>query len=227
MPYLVRSFYKYSTQKLWLKILPQQGKKSRFQHFHTRWLKSYIAVKQQFTFNLGLNAAKNTRIPSKKKIGINVVRNLIMYKIVGERICLSPPRVELGDTKDWCSWNIIFFKNSKIYSIWGSTMLKILIPSKKVRIKVVRNWISYKKVLEHKCLSPHNGGRGHKKLFNFNPISFQKFRISGKIMTDWNIRWSRTARIFKFYNITNWTFQEISKIRHCDKILKFVTIINL
>ncbi len=65
MTYLVRLFYEHSTLKLLLKILLSLSKKSSFERFCTRWLKYYIALKLQVTFNLGLNAAKNKH-PIKK-----------------------------------------------------------------------------------------------------------------------------------------------------------------
>ncbi len=50
--------------------------------------------------------------------------------------------------------NIIMYYNGKVCSLWGSTLPKIRITSKKLQIKVVQNWISYKKVRERICLTP-------------------------------------------------------------------------
>ncbi len=46
------------------------------------------------------------------------------------RMSISP-RVEQENSKDWYGWNIIFYWNCKLHSIYGSTPLKIRIISKK------------------------------------------------------------------------------------------------
>ncbi len=90
----------------------------------------------------------------QKKLQIKVVRHWISSKKVRELICLSPPGVELGDSKDWQVPSIILKGNSKLHSIYCSILRKIRTASKKFQIKVVRNWISSKKVRERVCLSP-------------------------------------------------------------------------
>ncbi len=154
MPYMVKLFYEHSTLKLWLKILLPRGKKSNFQHFWTMWLKYYIVLKWQITLNFGLTS---------KKCGIKVVRNWILYKKVCERLCLSPHRVEIGDLKDSHLQNIIMYKNGKVDSVWGSMLPKIHITSKNIEIKVVRNWILYKKVYEGIVLPPSRVELGDSK----------------------------------------------------------------
>ncbi len=64
-----------------------------------------------------------------------------------------PSRVELGRSKDWYGWKIILHRNGKIHSCKGSTLPKIRITWKKLKIKVVQNWILSKKVRERICLS--------------------------------------------------------------------------
>ncbi len=63
------------------------------------WLKHDIVLKCQITFNLGLNAAKNTY--HTKKVLIKSSSELNFEQKVHECICLSSPRVELGGSKDW------------------------------------------------------------------------------------------------------------------------------
>ncbi len=46
-----------------------------------------------------------------------VVRNWISPKKVPEDICLSPPGVELGGSKDWQVQNIILKGNNELHSI--------------------------------------------------------------------------------------------------------------
>ncbi len=90
----------------------------------------YQYSKWESIFSLWLNAAKNThRI--KKKLKIKVVQNWISYKKVHERICLSPPGMEPGGSKDSHLWKIIMYKNGEVDSVWGSTPPKIRIASKK------------------------------------------------------------------------------------------------
>ncbi len=48
---------------------------------------------------LGFNTAKNTDY-YKKKILVEVVENLIPYKKLSGRTCLSSPTVELGGSKE-------------------------------------------------------------------------------------------------------------------------------
>ncbi len=60
-------------------------------------LLKYSPINGEITFPLGLKIAKNRII--WKKLRIKVVWNCISYQNVRERICLSPPRVELGAPK--------------------------------------------------------------------------------------------------------------------------------
>ncbi len=55
-------------------------------------------------------------------------------------LCLSlppppPPGVELGGSKDWYGWNIIMYKNSKLYSLYSWMLWKIPIIWKKALSK--------------------------------------------------------------------------------------------
>ncbi len=88
------------------------------------WLKYNIVLKLQITFNLGL--LTKIRITSKKG-SKRVVRNWILYKKVRQRICLSPNRAELGASKDWYSYYIIWYWNCKLLAL----LPKIRITSKK------------------------------------------------------------------------------------------------
>ncbi len=71
---------------------------------------------------------------SSKKI--EIVRNWISYKKVPGRICLSPPQVELGGSKDQYIWNLIMYRKGKLDSLRGSVMPKICITSKKASNKI-------------------------------------------------------------------------------------------
>ncbi len=66
-------------------------------------LKYYFVLKWQNTFNLGLNATKNTYQIKKK------VENEISYKKVSGRTCVPPPGVELGTSKDEYVSNILLY----------------------------------------------------------------------------------------------------------------------
>ncbi len=93
---------------------------------------------------------------TRKKLQIKVVWNWISYKKVPKSICLSPHRVELGARKTdmveiWYSTEM-----EKYIQFGAQSCQKYTSHEKKFQIKVVRNWILYKKVLEHICLSlPH------------------------------------------------------------------------
>ncbi len=56
-------------------------------------------------------------------------------KKVSGHICLSLPRVELGVPKIAIFWNIIMFKNGEVDSLWGWTLPKIRITSKRASNK--------------------------------------------------------------------------------------------
>ncbi len=119
------------------------------------WLKYDIILKGQNTFNLGLNTAINTH-HAKKKLQIKVDQNWISHQKVHEHICLSPPPpgVEIGSWKYWHGWKMILYWNSKNIQFRAQRCQKYASHEKKLQIKVVQNWILYKKVPECICLSP-------------------------------------------------------------------------
>ncbi len=49
----------------------------------------------------------------EKTLQIKVVEHWSLYKKVSGLICLSPPKVELGNSKDYHLWNIIMYQNGK------------------------------------------------------------------------------------------------------------------
>ncbi len=93
-------------------------------------LKSYTVQKEEVRFTLELNIVKNMRY-MKKKFRIKVVQNWILYKKVRERICLSPPRVELDSSKDQYVNNLIIYRNWILDSLRGLTLPKTCITLKK------------------------------------------------------------------------------------------------
>ncbi len=73
------------------------------------------------------------------------------------RMSISPRSMELRGSKDWHFWNIKMYKNGKVDSLLAPTLPKIHIMFKKMfQIKVVQNYISYKKVSGRICLSSSN-----------------------------------------------------------------------
>ncbi len=91
---------------------------------------------------------------TSKKFQIKAVRNWILSKKVPERLCLSHPRVELGGSKNWQVWSIVLKGKSKLRSTLGLNAAKNTHRiKKKLQIKVVRNWISSKKVRDCICQS--------------------------------------------------------------------------
>ncbi len=53
---------------------------------------------------------------------------------------------------------------------------KYALHQKKIRIKVVRNWILYKKVRKHICLLPHEWSGGTPKINTFESYNAQKWK---------------------------------------------------
>ncbi len=66
-----------------------------------RRFKYEIVQKQENPFTFGLNAAENTHYTKKKKTSNkSYFQHRISDKKVREGTCVSPPRVELGGSKD-------------------------------------------------------------------------------------------------------------------------------
>ncbi len=84
-----------------------------------------------------------------------------------EHICLSPPGVKLGGSKDWQVRSIILKGNSKLHSIYGSMLPKLPITSKKLQIKVIWNWIFSKKIHKRICLSAEGVELWGSKILSF------------------------------------------------------------
>ncbi len=108
-----------------------QGVKSLYAQFEILFVQIW-----EFRFTLGLNAAKKYA-SHPKKLQITVVRKWILYKKVRERICPSPPMVELGgsNSKDWYGCSM----NKKAKYIRAERCQKGASHPKKLQIKVVRN----------------------------------------------------------------------------------------
>ncbi len=68
-----------------------------------------------------------------------------------------PPWVEPRELERWYGLNIELYRNGKLHSLLGWTLLKIRIILKKLQIKVFRHQILDKKVCEGICLSPPPG----------------------------------------------------------------------
>ncbi len=133
-------------------------------------------------FTIGLNATKNTHI-NKKKLQIKVVWNWILYKKVRERICLSPRGVELEGSKNWYGWNVL--KWQIIFKLGLNTAKNTYHIKKKLQIKVVWNWISYKRsssaYVYFFSSSLPSGARGLERLIWLKYYIVQKLRITFKL----------------------------------------------
>ncbi len=68
-------------------------------HFGAQWCQKYAVL--------------------QKKLQIKVVWDWISYKKVPERICLSPPGVDLESSKDWYLSDIILYRSGKVDSLSG------------------------------------------------------------------------------------------------------------
>ncbi len=117
-----------------------------------------------------------------KKLQIKVVRNRISPKKVCKRICLSPPRVEIGGSKDQYVWNLIMF-NGKLDSLWGSTLPKIRMFWKKASNKSCsQSNFAQKSPWAHMSISLMSGTRGSKDQYVWNLIMYK----NGKLDSFWS-----------------------------------------
>ncbi len=98
---------------------------------------------------------------ASKKASNKSCSELNFIQKVSERICLSPPRVELGSSKDQYIRNLITYKNGNLDSLWGSMLRKIRITSKKAsnRSCSESNFIQ-KSQQAHMSVSPRGGAKG-------------------------------------------------------------------
>ncbi len=69
-------------------------------HSHPKLVLDYLFSSECESRFLGLNAAKNTNYVYEKLFQIKAVENLISYKKLSTRTCLSLPGVELGGSHD-------------------------------------------------------------------------------------------------------------------------------
>ncbi len=105
------------------------------------WLKYYIVLKQEITFNLGLNYQKYAS--HQKKLQIKVVWNWISYKKVRECICLSPFGVEL--------WGSSAYSNRTLYEITMKNVWNNL-PSLLRQIDIDTHWVFWRKLKSEQFL---------------------------------------------------------------------------
>ncbi len=131
--------------------------KLSFQLFCTRRLKYYILLKLQITFILGLNAAKNTH--PKKTFEWKLFGNEFRTKKSENAYLHLPPEWSQVTRKIDMVEILYCTKPANYIHFRGQCCRKYTShQKKKLRIKVVQNWISYKKVCERICLSSHQGG---------------------------------------------------------------------
>ncbi len=108
---------------------------------------------------------------------IKVVEHWIPYKKVGEHICLSPPRVELGSSKDCHSWKIIRYKNIEVDSLEGSTLPKVRITPKNASSKCCWALNSTKKLVgAYVYPPPRSGARGLQRMPSLKYYYVQKWQ---------------------------------------------------
>ncbi len=109
---------------------------------------------------------------------MKVVLNLISNKKVSGRICLSPPRVQLGGPKDQYVWNLLMYRNGKLDSLWGSTLPKIRIFWKKASNKSCsKSNFSQKSRQAHTAISSMSGARGLQRSLCLKSYNVQKLEI--------------------------------------------------
>ncbi len=69
---------------------------------------------------------------------------LNFVQAVREHVCIPPPTAGLWPSKDWNSWNIILYWNWKSHSFRAERCQKYALFQRKLQMKAVQNWISYK-----------------------------------------------------------------------------------
>ncbi len=89
----------------------------------------------------------------KKIVKIKVVENWISYEIVSDCTCLSLLGVELGVSKDRVFEILECTEMGKWIHFRAQCCQNYWLYQKIIQIKVVENWISYKKVSGDTCLS--------------------------------------------------------------------------
>ncbi len=112
--------------------------------------------------HLGCDATKNTHFFKKKKLQMKGVQNWIAYKKSPRAQMSSSYGAEPGTSKDWYDCYIILLKLQMTLHL-GFDAMKNTHFQKKLHIKVVQIWISYKKVPERMCLSPYRAEPGASK----------------------------------------------------------------
>ncbi len=92
-------------------------------------------------------------------LGLNNVKNMhyfkesFKWKLFKIEFCIrspggrmySPKLTKLWPLKDWCDWNIMFYWNCVLHSFRAENCQKYALFQRKLQLKVVQNWILYKK----------------------------------------------------------------------------------
>ncbi len=90
----------------------------------------------------------------EKKLQIKVVRNWISYKKVRERMCLSPPRVQLGGLKDWHVWSTVYREMANYIQFRAQPCQKYASHTKKASDKSYSELNFIQKCPQRICLFP-------------------------------------------------------------------------
>ncbi len=105
-----------------------------------------------------------------EKVKIKVVRNWILSKKDSESICLFPTGVEQGAQK-MSMFEVLFCQERANYiHLRVQHSQKFASHRKKLKIKIVQNWITSKKVSERICLSPSRVELGGSKDWHVRSI---------------------------------------------------------
>ncbi len=102
----------------------------------------------------------------------------IPYKNVIGCICLFPPRVELGNSKDCHLLKYYYVQKGELIHFEAGCCWKYALYPKMLQIKVVEHWILYKKVSEGICLLLPEWSQGAPKIAIFwNIIMFKNWEV--------------------------------------------------
>ncbi len=124
------------------------------------WLLYYMVLKLQITFIWGTRLPK-IHIISKKALNESCSKLNFVQKGLGACMSISNQSGAMTlERSIWLKYNIVL----KLQIIFNLGLLpKIRITSKKASMTIVQNWISYRKVRECICLSPHRAKLGASK----------------------------------------------------------------
>ncbi len=113
----------------------------------------------------------------QQMLQIKIVQNWILYKrLVGAHIYL--PWSGTRGSKEFHVWNIIMYRCGKVTSLYSRMLPKYRLHQKMLQIKIVKNWILYKKLgVGAYVYLPWSGARGSKEFHVWSIIMYGNEKV--------------------------------------------------